>query len=452
MEVSTFDNDQLGLSAFSKRLKKFIDVEHQFVQGSLVVALTAKYGFGKTTFLKMWKTDLESIEDKSKKPLVISLNAWESDYYGDPLFAIISSLVESLPKGDKSANSVVDAAKSFGWFMTAIGGQVVEKFTGIDAVGAGEFTEEKKAIREGTKNPYADTFSIYQGRKNSMDKLKLAIKEFVKSSESLVLFLVDELDRCRPDYAISYLETIKHIFDVQGAVFVLAADRKQLENSAKTAFGPDLDFEEYYRKFIHREIALPPIKEMGYRNLALIYVDYYLNRANLRNCFIEFNSDMKSRISLLISALKLTPRQIQDVFRILGHISETTEKNKGKLPWCIGAGSIAMATFKVGNSEAFHLFGTKQFEPEKAHVYLNKLLNKGNADWWFKVFLTGKGLKVDGQFPLENVLVNVGICKEAEKYYMEQDLRQFNTGWSDYFFDIGFTQIHEKIEQISQWE
>jgi predicted KAP-like P-loop ATPase len=45
----------------------------------------------------------------------------------------------------------------------------------------------------------------------------------------MILFLVDELDRCRSDYAISYLQTIKHIFDIKAAVFLLAADRKHLD-------------------------------------------------------------------------------------------------------------------------------------------------------------------------------------------------------------------------------
>ena len=72
-----------------------------------------------------------------------------------------------------------------------------------------------------------------------MGTLKNAVREIVSSSSPRAFFIVDELDRCRPDYAITYLETIKHIFDIKGAVFILAADRQQLENSAKTAFGLD---------------------------------------------------------------------------------------------------------------------------------------------------------------------------------------------------------------------
>jgi predicted KAP-like P-loop ATPase len=276
MNISTFDDDLLGLKDFSQRLDKFISTEQEFVEGSLVISLTSKFGSGKTTFLQMWKDSLESDEGDNEKPLVISLNAWESDYYGDPLFAIISGMVECIEKKGNSADTLVDAAKDVGAFATAIGSQVVAKFTGIDPVAAGETAKKKKAARKASTQVAPDIFSIYQGRRDAMKSLKDAIQEFVSVSTSQVLFLVDELDRCRPDYAISYLETIKHIFDVKGAVFLLAADREHLEKSAKTAFGLELDFDEYYRRFVHREVPLPPIVDSGYEKLVLRYVQYYL--------------------------------------------------------------------------------------------------------------------------------------------------------------------------------
>ena len=227
-----------------------------------------------------------------------------------------------------------------------------------------------------------------------MDNLKTAIQTFVESSEPRVLFLIDELDRCRPDYAIAYLETIKHIFDIQGAVFILAADRQQLENSAKRAFGPNLDFEEYYRKFVHREVLLPPISETGYTKLATTYVEHYLQRDGLRNCFMKLDSDGVDNITELVGALRLTPRQIQEMFRILGHVFETSEKNRGRLRWCLAAGSVAMAAFKVGNQKVFHLLGNQEFEPAEAFKFLSNLLEGRGIEWWFKLFLTGGGLKV----------------------------------------------------------
>ncbi|TKB25336.1 hypothetical protein FCL47_14895 [Desulfopila sp. IMCC35006] len=450
MEIITFDNDLLGLRPFADRLQRFIEVEHQFVDGSLVIALSSKFGSGKTTFFQMWKADLDSRAKDPITPLVISLNAWESDYYGDPLFAIISGLIDRVREDGDSADSIVDAAKDIGWFATAIGGQIVKKVTGIDAVSAGALAEGKKAKRVATAQLPKDTFSVYESRKNAMDNLKKAVQKFVTSSEPKVLFLVDELDRCRPDYAIAYLETIKHIFDVQGAVFILAADRQHLENSARTAFGPDLDFEEYYRKFVHREISLPLISKAGYAKLATTYVDDYLQRDGLRNCFMSLDSYSVEYISELVGALKLTPRQIQEMFRILGHVFETSEDKRGRLKWCLAVGSVAMAAFKVGNPRVFDLLGNQEFEPLEALDFLTNLLEGSRSHWWFMLFLTGGGLKMGKEEKETDVLTQVGLSEEETEAGHLSHLGQWYEGWG-HSSNRRFTQIHEKIEQILQW-
>ena len=450
MNITKFEDDLLELRPFAERLQKFIEIEHRFVDGSLVISLSSKFGSGKTTFFQMWKTDLDSRAEDPNSPLVILLNAWESDYYGDPLFAIISGLVYRMQKSGESTDSIVNAAKDIGWFATAIGGQIVQKVTGIDAFSAGAIAEKKKAKRNGTAQIPETPFSVYQGRKEAMDNLKTAIQTFVESSEPRVLFLIDELDRCRPDYAIAYLETIKHIFDIQGAVFILAADRQQLENSAKRAFGPNLDFEEYYRKFVHREVLLPPISETGYTKLATTYVEHYLQRDGLRNCFMKLDSDGVDNITELVGALRLTPRQIQEMFRILGHVFETSEKNRGRLRWCLAAGSVAMAAFKVGNQKVFHLLGNQEFEPAEAFKFLSNLLEGRGIEWWFKLFLTGGGLKVRKEETATDVIIRVGLIQETPDSGRIIDMGQWSEGWG-HSSNSRFADIHEKIEQILQW-
>lgn len=447
MEITTFDDDLLGLSDFAERLQKFIEIEHRFVRGSLVIGLNAKFGAGKTTFLDMWKHWLGSDRNELGKPMVVDLNAWESDYYGDPLFAVVSSLIESLKKNDQSTRKLVSAAKDVGWFATAIGGQVVKKFTGIDAVAAGDLAEKKKTDPNGQESLLSDTFSIYQGRKDAMNRLQNAIRECVPSDGPGVWFLVDELDRCRPDYAISYLETIKHIFDAEGAVFILAVDRHQLENSAKTAFGPNLNFDEYYRKFVHREVILPHPSEPHFRRLASKYVDHYLRRDDLRHCYADIDTYRIDNIASLIEALKLTPRQIQEVFRVLGHVFETSKENEGRLLWCIGLGTIAMAAFKVGMPRIYHLLGSGDFAPGEAYDFLNDLLGRG--DWWFTLFLTGGGLRLSEDDSYEDTMAKVGMNHEGKQ--SGNNLAAWSQGWGHHS-QIRFPQIHDKIEQVDKWK
>lgn len=453
MEIENFENDLLDRAEFADRLEKFIEVEHNFVEGSLVLALSSKFGSGKTTFLKMWKSKLENRDEQDEKVLVVSLNAWESDYYGDPLFAIVSSLVESLSTEDNTKNTLIDAAKVLGNFSMAMAGQMTKKLSGIDPVKAGEDAKKKKVKREGIARVLLDAFSIFLGRKDAMKELQIAIKNAVQKFQGKVIFFVDELDRCRPDYAISYLETIKHIFDVKGAVFILAADRDQLENSAKTAFGSGLDFEEYYRKFIHREITLPSISDSCYEKLAANYVDHFLDCETLRNCYMDINSrDDREDLKLLVSALRLTPRQIQEAFRILGHLFSTKNEKERKLSRCNTVASIMMVTFKIGNPRVYELLGTRQLEVSEIRKFFSEL----NVDhyalvFWKLLILSGNGIK-QGKTTDVDLILQFGLTQDTNEseHALEEQLRRMKAGWG-YQTVNHFVQIYDRVEQILQW-
>ena len=451
-KISNFDDDLFGLRDFADRLEKFISVEHEYVEGSLVIALNSSFGTGKSTFLNMW---IDSLEKKKVVgdvvPLVVNLNAWESDYYGDPLFAIIYALIDTVEKEKKSADSLINAAKKFGWFATAIGSQVVNKATGIDLVAVGEFAAEKQNVSDASVTLGSDSFSIFKDRKDAMYALKGAIQSFVLECESQVLFLVDELDRCRPDYAISYLETIKHLFDVKGAVFLLAADRHQLECSAKTAFGVDLKFDEYYRKFVHREISLPKITHGNYRGLANQYVTDYFENEGSRICFMKKES--VEQIIELIAALKLTPRQIQEVFRILGHIFETSKEREGGLFGCLGLSSILLAVLKVGNSTMFTRLGVQSIPPKEAYDFLKNLFegDKDKACWWFALLLSGQALKIEDGQQVKDILHEIEAFDGDESSRASNLTRHWYQEWSC-TGEIYFAQIHEKIEQLLKWD
>lgn len=272
MKISTFNEDLLGLEEFADKLERFIDVEHRFVSESLVISLNAGFGAGKSTFLKMWTDRMARTASSADGPLVVQVNAWNDDYCGDPLVSLVSALIGSLNEKHKNAQTLRDAAKDVGWFLTGVGSQVVNKVTGINAVAAGELAEKKKSFREGKQELSGGFFDIFEKRKKALRSLKTAIKAAIRNDQPSIWILVDELDRCRPDYAISYLETIKHVFDIHGIVFILSVDRKQLECSAKASFGADLDFPEYYRKFVQREVTLPQPSENAYERIASEYV------------------------------------------------------------------------------------------------------------------------------------------------------------------------------------
>ena len=69
--------------------------------------------------------------------------------------------------------------------------------------------------------------------------------------------MIDELDRCRPSYAVELLEVAKHLFSVDRIIFVLAVNRDQLAHSVRALYGSDFDAEGYLRRFFDVDFQLP---------------------------------------------------------------------------------------------------------------------------------------------------------------------------------------------------
>ena len=451
MQISKFSEDLLGLQAFAEKLERFINIEHRFVSESLVISLNGGFGAGKTTFLKMWTDRIKNNKDSPDGPLVVEVNAWNDDYCGDPLVSLVSAIIGSLNDKNVNYQSLCNAAKDVGWFLTGIGGQVVSKLTGIDAVAAGELAEKKKSVREGKQELSGGFFDVFEKRKKALGSLKTAIRAMIKGDKPSVLILVDELDRCRPDYAISYLETIKHVFDIHGIVFILAVDRKQLECSAKAAFGADLNFPEYYRKFIQREISLPEPSKQAYQAMASKYVHFYLQRENERRCFMALDRPRNDNIVELISSMKMTPRQIQEVFRVMGHVLQTDEGNKGRLPWCLGVGTILMSTLRIGHPRIYEALGRSVLKVPEAGAFFRQL-GLSHSEWWLTLCLTGGGLesKVGSEKELADIYRAAGFISGEEGSRLNR-LGQWYDGWG-HSSSGGFEQIYAKIEQISSWD
>src|SRR6202040_617942 len=77
-----------------------------------------------------------------------------------------------------------------------------------------------------------------------------------KRRPASLVFVIDELDRCRPPYALSLLEKIKHFFSVDNVIFLLPTNLQQLETSVKAEYGA-IDAHTYLEKFYHLRIAFP---------------------------------------------------------------------------------------------------------------------------------------------------------------------------------------------------
>lgn len=446
-------HDKLGLKPFSEKLERFLMVEHDFVDGSLVVSLNAPFGAGKSTFLSMWKADFDARRKSDPVvPKAIIINAWDNDYCGDPLLSIVSALIKAADgdgpkKTSEAADRLREAAKDVGWFVTGLANNFAAHWAGVDPAAAGKFAEDKQKARL-PKTP--DFISLYEGRSLALSKLKSTLKEVFGGEFPKAFLFVDELDRCRPDYAINYLETIKHVFDVHGLVFVLAVDLDQLECSAKALFGSDLNFADYFRKFAQRTISIPEPDEQSLRNLADHYILFYLEREGKRLSKLAIHGDLARNITELVHALKMPPRQVQEMFRIIGHTVAASQANqRGQIYWCIGLGVILLAALKVAELSMYMKIGRDETSPKEVGGFLIGLLGTKRAKWWFQVYLTGNRTRENREVSeYEAELKAIGLINTDSKFDAMRDLYQFESGWGS-LQGAGWKEIFRRIEAVN---
>lgn len=243
-----FKNCSTGREGIGETLTSIV---HSIDLGG-TIALTGEWGSGKTTFLRMWK---QSLEDKHYP--VVLLNAWETEWAEDPLIAVIACIRRSC--GQKEAlDDLLCIAKEFVQQPRQMIRSIVK--ASID----NHIGDVSQSIEELTGQAFEKAVNSFDGKEKSMVSLKENLEKLAwnvnqeSSDEKPLVFIIDELDRCRPDYAVRMLEVLKHFFVVKNIVFVCAVDKKHLEDSICGFYGSEkINASEYLRRFFDLEIGLP---------------------------------------------------------------------------------------------------------------------------------------------------------------------------------------------------
>ncbi len=252
-ENEPFKNDKLKREHNANILTKFISA----INEPYVMALDSSWGGGKTTFVKMWQKQLENQGFKT-----IYFNGWENDFCDDPLPALISEIGGIVENEKPAQEKAIKEFKKHGAKFIKRAIPVALKIITQGVIDINEDAEKELAKLIGSSS--AELIEDYSKQKDAMVELRKSLSEFIKSvrdedenSTKPVVFFIDELDRCRPLYAIEVLERVKHLFSVEGLVFVLSIDVKQLGHSLKCVYGQGMDVNGYLSRFIDLYYRLP---------------------------------------------------------------------------------------------------------------------------------------------------------------------------------------------------
>lgn len=236
------------------------------IEEPFVFCIDAAWGEGKTTFLLMWKQHLENQGFST-----LYYNAWENDFTDDALVSLIGELdagVEELKlaKGTKTkAKAHLQKMKKIGAGLLKKAIPATVKIATAGVVDINEVTDE--ALASLSENFAKDQIEQYEKSKESLIGFKKELGKFANEvsyttePKKPLVVIIDELDRCRPTYAIEILEKAKHFFDVPNIIFVIAVDKSQIGHSIRSVYGAGMDVNGYLKRFIDLEFLLPPPKK-----------------------------------------------------------------------------------------------------------------------------------------------------------------------------------------------
>ena len=252
-DYDPFDNDLLNWKETVEVLTRLVSA----IEGPSVLAVDAAWGNGKSTFIRIWAQYLRNTGFST-----VEFNAWETDYSRDPFVALSSELMDGLAGNgaDDSLAEKLECIKKAGTEVLRRSAPALIRLATAGLLDVSPLIEQGVGELLGT---YAETrLAEYGETKEAVREFRRVLQDLAKSISSRsdgqpLMIFIDELDRCRPSYAIELLEVAKHFFSVDHVVFVLAVNHAELAHSIKAFYGSEFDATGYLRRFIDVDLQLP---------------------------------------------------------------------------------------------------------------------------------------------------------------------------------------------------
>ena len=235
--------------------------------GSCSFAIDGKWGSGKSWVLDKLERRLQGIGNDDEVDLakikgnffVFHYNAWENDYCDEPLISILTTVAKKLNELYTIENAAKNICKEVVGSALRFINETIEKLTGVNIA-----RTVKKIRSRQDAEPAAFDENNMIGK--IITEVRQQLKKLAGSQMSIsadgdekfpLIFIVDELDRCLPQYAIKVLERVHHVFyDIPRCVMILSIDKNQLNHTVQNIFGAEVNKEAYLAKFIDFTVKL----------------------------------------------------------------------------------------------------------------------------------------------------------------------------------------------------
>ena len=318
LEKPTFDTqDEFNRKPIAENIIRLltspIDLSPMVIDGS--------WGTGKTEFCQKL---IRLMQQQHPDYQPVYIDAFRSDHSGEPLLALLAEIIKACTPEDtgeqpseQRKNITRKVAKAAGFVMKTVVkaavGHVLKQNTddlaeGLQQIMNGD--QDADSLAE-TVTDTAATIASHsidatveallkeqiEAEKN-LETLKACLKEL--AADKPIILFIDELDRCRPDYAVDMLEVIKHVFDVENVKVVLVTNTKQLRAAINHRYGVEVDAQKYLDKFLKYSFALPDkIVDPVEAGRTLVAVEYFKQLIRNSRMFDELKGSIKQIVIIM---------------------------------------------------------------------------------------------------------------------------------------------------------
>ncbi len=324
-----------------------------------VISVDASWGMGKTYFAKNWEKQLSN-----DNFTVCYIDAFEYDFTDDPFMVISNSIITTL-QNSNSFTELEDISNYLSILFKAFKNNTIEHIPTIakggiiafsNLLGLGEIAgsvvkilkDSFKEANDGTQNPF-DSITKYDITYVHIVKafkilLEKKVSEIVIDTKKPLIVMIDELDRCKPTFAIEFLEKLKHIFDIDNIIFITFINYNELSNAVKGIYGESFDSRKYLDKFFTIKLNFPKKYNTTHLYANFIYESIlnYINGIIInqnkiynKNVFIYDNNKINqvaiisliSIIEFFFEIYNLSLRDIESLINTLKYINFTNQEH-----------------------------------------------------------------------------------------------------------------------------
>ena len=334
-----------------KLLTSLIDLSPMVIDGG--------WGTGKTEFCQK----LVRLMQQYPNFQPVYIDAFRSDHSGEPLLALLAEIIKACTPEDtdgqpsekrKSFTNRIAKVAGFGikTIFKAAMGHVLKQNTDDLAEELQQIMNDDQEARS-VAETVTDTANIIANHtidvtveallkeqieaEKNLETLKSCMKEL--AADKPIILFIDELDRCRPDYAVDMLEVIKHVFDVENVKVVLVTNTKQLRAAINHRYGMEVDAQKYLDKFLKYSFALPDkVLDQNEAQGTIVAVQYFEPLLKNSRIFDELkglieNEVIKGFICDMIERTNISLRETERLVRFLEIYHSLSGGLSNKVRW-----------------------------------------------------------------------------------------------------------------------